>query len=152
MRSVTDLLRTYNFVNTPEGRRSTVRFCAGLLVVAAGGFMVFFIAFGGGHNADSTYESSDGDYGPREGEAFHVAVTSLSTSEYYVGYPTALYDPDDRHLYSEGAIERKLETAIQDYGWTIKNTEPITSPDEHEVLLGYRIELSALSGPLGPLM
>lgn len=136
MRSVTDLLRTYNFVNTPEGQRGTVRFFAALAVVAAGGFMVFFIAFGGGTDTDSTYQ-----YGPNDGEPDEVYVETLPRGDgWYIGYPTALYDPDHLEWYDEEKIDQRINDWKPDDVSITR--EPVHSDDEHNVLLGYQITLS----------
>jgi hypothetical protein len=155
MRSVRDLLRDYNFVNTPEGRRNTVRFFAGLSVLAAGGFMVFFVAFSGSDVSDTTFqEGHQGDqYGLRQGDPFNIAVSQLSSNQWYIGYSTHLYDPDEHERYDPEAIEERIANWENDYGVTITHREEIRSSDvrtdeEHDVLLGYKIQARS---PLGLL-
>lgn len=137
MRSVRDLLRDYNFVNTAEGRRNTVRFFAGFLALAAGGFMALFVAFGGGGPSNSAYHS-----GAQSEDQFNVTATRIGSGEWYIGYPVDQYDPDQRHRYSEEAIHERLDQWQQGLDSVIQYTETVHSDDEHNVLLGYKVRLT----------
>jgi hypothetical protein len=54
MRTLSDILRTYNTVNTPEGRKYTTRFFVGLIAVGVVGFATFW-ALSGPDTADEAH-------------------------------------------------------------------------------------------------
>lgn len=139
MRSVSDILRTYNFVNTPEGRRHTVRFFSGMLVLAAGGFMVAFIAFGGGNTGDTTFTyGSDGD------DPYRIHTLEHPDGGYYIGYSIPQYDPDSAHLYSEQALDDALDERLK--GLTIREKTAIRTDDG--TLMGYHVKMGSGLGSL----
>lgn len=61
MRSVSDLLRTYNVVNTPEGRKYTTRFFAGLVALAVIGGGALLLSAGPAPTPDNGALSSAGE-------------------------------------------------------------------------------------------
>lgn len=141
MRSVRDLLRDYNFVNTPEGRRNTVRFFGAFAAIAAGAFMVFFIAFSnGGDDPEATFQ-----YGSKNpDDRFTVTVSYISGNEWYIGYPTQFYEAEDRDQYNEREIDARIAQWQSDYDIEVRSMEPVYSEDEHNVLLGYHIQAADL--------
>lgn len=131
MRSVTDILRTYNFVNTPEGRRHTVRFFSGMLVLAAGVFMVFFVAFGGGNGSDTTKPDQ-------------IYTQEHPDGGYYIGYPVELYDPDHPEWYDQEDLETQVDR--QTDGLNLREKKEIRADDG--TLIGYHVKVSGLGNLL----
>lgn len=150
MRSLEEILRTYNIVNSRAVSRYTIRFTAVLLLAGVGVVAGFMLITGGSDLAsDPAYRGAqgagDGAAGESDtGDDDPLEIITLEGEDWvYIGYPPERYDAALKDQYDGFAIEQ----AVLD--WLAEHpTQLIGQPYEaiHEpgsgTLMGYRLHFA----------
>ena len=147
MRSVEDILRTFNIVNSRSSTRYTMRFAA-ILVLAGAGVLVVALALTGGPDGTAGPEALQrdaGEDGADGADGMDVdpleIVTRPVADGTYIGYAPERYDPALADDYAADDVHAAVLAWLADRspGSDQPDLVPVYAPDDGTLLLGYTL-------------
>lgn len=148
MRSLEEILRTYNIVNSRAVSRYTIRFTAVLLLAGAGVVAGSMLITSPDLASDPAYRGAQGagdgavKDGAEEADPLEI-ITTEGADWVYIGYPPERYDPALKDQYDGFTIEQAVLDWLAAHPTRLigQPYEAIHEP-ESGTLMGYRLHFA----------